>query len=164
MICSITGIRLAAGTYTVLGDSKYHTTFLSKWNETHAATYRDATADERKRFLKRELWNLIEYCTEDEEIDLGYVKVLASALIGEDAALAATTVVDLYYSIRAICSDSSEIPNGADTLQNYIDVADFLYFCFTVFLQDDFESSVNSINLYGRNTSAAGLLAALLSA
>lgn len=166
MICSLTGIRLAAGTYTVVDDHKYHTTFLSKWNEsdTHSTrSYKDADPSAKIAFLKKELWNVISYCIQEEEVDLGYIKVLVAALIAEDATDAAITIVDLYNSIRSICTTASYIPNEDDSVQNYMDVADFLYFCFTVFLQDDYDSFVGSINLYGRSTPAAGLLAALLS-
>lgn len=163
MICSLTGIRLAAGTYTVVDDHKYHTTFLSKWNDGADNAYKDADTPVKIAFLKKELWNVISYCIQEEEVDLGYIKVLVAALIAEDATDAAITIVDIYNSIRSICTTASYIPNEDDSVQNYMDVADFLYFCFTVFLQDDYDSFVGSINLYGRSTPAAGLLAALLS-
>jgi hypothetical protein len=163
MICSVTGIRLAAGTYTIVDDQKFHTTFLTKWNEKHAIPFKDADASAKLAFIKDELTNVITYCTEQEEIDLGYVKVLVAGLIAEDGTEAAITIVDLYNSIRSICMTASYIPNEDDSVQNYMDVADFLYFCFTVFLQDDYDSFVGSINLYGRSTPAAGLLAAILS-
>jgi hypothetical protein len=163
MICSITGIRLAAGTYTVVGDQKFHTTFLTKWNDSHTTLWKDADSAAKLAFFKEELTNVIAYCTDQEEIDLGYVKVLVAGIISEDATEAALTIVDLYNSIRSICMTASYIPNEDDSVQNYMDVADFLYFCFTVFLQDDYDTFVGSINVYGRSTPAAGLLAALLS-
>jgi len=160
MICSLTGIRLSPGTYTVLEDKKYLTCFLTAWTREHEDSYETASSVDKKYFLKRELLGILERCP--ESLDMLYAKVLLAASIREDAMFASLLAHELFLFTRLMMAEPGAFADPDDAFDNFSEFSDLLYSVFGMLIQEDEETCLLTLNAYGKSSATSTLVNAIL--
>lgn len=158
MFCSLTGIRLAPGTYVTVDDKKYLTSFHSAWSARHAQPYESSCTLDRKSFLKAQLLGIIESC--DSAFDSLYAKVLLGASIREDAMFASILAYELFLFTRIMLSDPMLTQGMA--FEHFSDFADLLSSVFQMLVQEDVDSCLLSLNAYSKPSATSTLVNAIL--